>query len=81
MGNKKVLINTIDEFYNYNSAKGIKKHKLLSDLVYKNCQEISEEYDWLLSMSMNARYSNYQQDKIIASKARNLMNTIKSKCL
>lgn len=77
---KKTKIESIDDYYHYKSDRKLSKHNLLADLVAKNCNQISPEYDWLLSMSMNSRYLNYQQDKLIADKARALMKKIKKFC-
>lgn len=77
---KSTTIENIDQFSNYNNTKSKSKHQLLADLVSKKCPKISEDYDWLLDMSMNARYSYYQQDKEIAQKAKRLMTLIKNEC-
>lgn len=79
--NKKTTINTIDEFHGYNNPKRISKHELLADLVAKHCIPISPDYDWLLDMSMKARYTNYQHDELIANKSLSLMRKIKSHCI
>lgn len=78
---KKIIIENIDHHSNFDNPKRKSKHELLSDLVSKKCPAISEEYDWLLDMSMTARYKYYQHDIEIANKARNLMQTIKKKCV
>lgn len=70
---KKTKIESIDDYYRYKSDRKLSKHDLLADLVEKQCNQISPDYDWLLSMSMTARYSSYQHDKPIADKARALM--------
>ena len=79
---KQTTINTVDEYHNYKKAiqRNISKHELLADLVEKNCPEISPDYDWLLDMSMKARYYYYYQDKDIAGKAVGLMKVIKKYC-
>ena len=46
-----------------------------------NCAGISPDYDWLIDMSMTARYKNYTSDKDIASKAMRLMLAIKKACV
>lgn len=78
---KKTKIENVDDYYRYKSDRKLSKHALLSDLVERHCYQISPEYDWLLSMSMTARYSYYQHDKLIADKARTLMKKIKSFCI
>jgi hypothetical protein len=80
IGGKKTKIETLDQYYIYTGRKA-SKHELLSDLVYEKCKEVSPDYDWLLSMSMNARYSNYLQDRAIANRARSLMKIIKKSCI
>ncbi len=77
---KKTKIESLDDFARYQNNRRQTKHELLADLVGKQCSEISGDYDWLLSMSMNARYLAYQQDKQIADKARTLMKRIKQFC-
>ncbi|MDR0792387.1 MAG: hypothetical protein LBE82_03695 [Chitinophagaceae bacterium] len=77
---KKTKIETIDHYHSYTGRKAT-KHELLSDLVHDKCQDISADYDWLLSMSMNARYSNYLQDRAISNRARSLMKIIKKYCI
>lgn len=79
---KKVKIENIDDYYRYTGNwKKITKHELMADLVSTHCLDISPDYDWLLSMSMNARYVNYQHDKLIANRARSLMKKIKKFCM
>lgn len=77
---KKTIIENIDQYSSYNNPKRVSKHELLSDLAAKHCTAISEDYDWLLDMSMNARYKHYQHDKEIANKARRLLLVIKTHC-
>jgi hypothetical protein len=77
---KSAKIESIDQYHSYTGRKAT-KHELLSDLVNKKCNEISPDYDWLLSMSMNARYSNYLQDRTISNRARSLMKIVKKFCI
>ena len=77
---RKTKIESIDDFYRYKGDRKLSKHELLADLVEKHCNQISPDYDWLLSMSMNARYSGYRYDRQIAIKARSLMKRIKTHC-
>jgi hypothetical protein len=83
IGGKKTAIHTLDEYFNYRRGGNnkINKHDLLSDLVKIHCNPISEDYDWLLSMSKNARYINYQHDPQVANKARVLMKKVKAHCI
>ena len=78
---KKTLIENLDQYFNYNNPKRLSKHELLSNLVNTNCAGISPDYDWLIDMSMTARYKNYTSDKDIASKAMRLMLAIKKACV
>ncbi len=80
IGGKKTKIESIDDYFRSKGDRKLSKHDLLADLVDKHCNKISADYDWLLSMSMNARYSNYQHDIEIANKARSLMKKIKQFC-
>ena len=77
IGGKKTKIESIDDYFRYKGDRKLSKHDLLADLVDKYCNNISPDYDWLLSMSMNARYLSYQHDVQIANKARTLMKKIK----
>lgn len=76
----KTLINSIEDFQRYYSNRNANKHQLLADLVEKHCNEISEDYDWLLDLCMKARYVHYQHPVEIGNKARNLMKKIKKHC-
>jgi hypothetical protein len=80
MSGKKIKIESIDDYFRYKGDRKLSKHNLLADLVSKHCSKISPDYDWLLSMSMNARYLNYQYDVEVANKARTLMKRIKKFC-
>lgn len=81
IGGKKTKIESIDDYSRYKSDRKLSKHELLADLVEKHWSQISPDYDWLLSMSMTARYTSYQHDKPIADKARALMKKIKKFCI
>jgi len=81
IGGKKTKIESLNDYHRYQSHRKLSKHELLADLVEINCNKISPDYDWLLSMSMNARYSNYQQEIEIGNKARTLMKKIKKFCI
>jgi hypothetical protein len=81
IGGKKTKIESIDDYARYKNDRKLSKHELLSDLVEKHCIQISPDYDWLMSMSMTARYSSYQHDKLIADRARTLMKKIKKVCI
>jgi hypothetical protein len=77
---KKTSLNDISQYSSYSNPKRLSRHELLDGLVYKHCPEISEDYSWLMSLSMTARYSNYQQPKQLGRKAINLMQKIKKYC-
>lgn len=80
IGGKKTTIHNIDEYSRYNNSKKLTKHELLKNLVGKNCSDIEADYSWLLDMSMNSRYQNYNHDIRVARKAKSLMGIIKKKC-
>lgn len=80
IGGKKTKIESLDQFYNYQQNRKLSKHNLLADLVAKHCNSISADYDWLLSMSMNARYISYSHDREVASKSVNLVKKVKKFC-
>lgn len=80
---KQTNIEDLEDFIRYkrnNIMNKADRHQVLADLVEEYCADISEDYNWLLDMSKNARYSNYQQPKEIAGKARRLMTKIKKHC-
>jgi len=77
----KTKIECIDDFMRYKGDKRLSKHELLSNLASKKCKDISEDYDWLLNMSMTARYTNYYQSIPVANKAISIMKKIKKYCI
>jgi len=54
--------------------------ELLKDLVAKYCPSIHPEYEWLLGLSMTARYHQFQHDQLIVDKAVRQMKQIKKAC-
>jgi hypothetical protein len=80
-GGKRTKIDNLDQYYNYQSNRKLSKHNLLADLVNKHCKSISEDYEWLLSMSMNARYVNYSYDRELALKSVSLVKKVKKFCV
>ena len=80
-GNNKVTIYDISQYQNISGKRELSRHTVLGDLVYKHCADISEDYDWLKDMSMNARYVNYQHPIEVANKAKRLMLQIKKHCV
>ncbi len=84
INNKKTSIESIEDYYNYsntiNSKVKLKKHELLNNLVAEKCKKIADDYEWLLHMSMAARYVEHNQTKEISNKARTLMQKIKKEC-
>lgn len=77
---KSTSIESIDHYFNYNNTKKKSKHELMSSLAFEKCPNISEDYDWLLDLSMTARYQHYRNDKEISNKAIRLMKVIKKEC-
>ena len=78
---KTTSLNDISQFSNYSNPKRLSRHELMDQLVAKHCGDISEDYSWLMDMSMTSRYTNYQQPKQVASKAVTLMQKIKKYCI
>jgi hypothetical protein len=81
---KETNIEDLDDYILYqrnNTSNKVDRHQVLADLVEKHCPVISEDYNWLLDMSKNARYSNYQHPKEIANKSKRLMRVIKKHCV
>lgn len=81
IGGKKTKIESLDEFYSYKTDRKLSKHDLLADLVDKHCHSIAPDYDWLLSMSMTARYANYNHPREVALKSVSLVKKIKKYCI
>lgn len=79
-GGGKIAAIDISQYQNISGKRELSRHTVLGDLVYKHCPDISEDYDWLKDMSMNARYVNYQHAPEIANKAKALMLKIKKHC-
>lgn len=77
---RKLNIHDISQYQNLSNKKDLSRHAVLSDLVFKHCSDISEDYDWLKDMSMTARYVNYQHPPEVANKAKTLMLRIKKHC-
>ncbi len=71
---------TIGQWQDFKRYTSVKRHELLKDLVAIHLPAIHPDYDWLLSMSMTARYHHYQHEPLIADKAVRLMKTIKKAC-
>ena len=76
-----IKIENIDQYKNFHSSQNLSRHHHLANLVAKYCPPIHPEYDWLLSLSMTARYDHYQTQKEVAEKAIRLMRTIKNHCI
>jgi hypothetical protein len=70
----------IEQWQQFKRYTSNKRHELLKELVAVHCDKIYPDYDWLLSLSMTARYHQYQQDELLAGKAVRLMKEIKKAC-
>ena len=81
-GEPSITVNSIDQYYNTpsGSSKNLSKHQLLAKLADLHCSPICEDYRWLLDMSMNARYSNYQHMVQVSQRAMSLLTKIKKHC-
>jgi hypothetical protein len=70
------------EFKNINEAhrkvKGDSKHQTRAILLGKLMPLHKSDYDFLISESQNARYSNYAVNSAIASRAYSLLDKIKT---
>ncbi len=76
----KIVIDTIERWQSFKSYTSNKRHDLLKDLVGSRCQDIYPEYDWLLGLSMTARYHNFQLPPENAEGAIRRMQKIKKAC-
>ena len=77
----RVTINNMEQWQSFKSYASNKRHTLLKELVSKYCPRVSAEYEWLLTMSMAARYYSYQFEVEIVNKAVACMKQIKRNCL
>lgn len=57
------------------------KHKLMTDLVYRNCRGIGYSYRALLDLSYAARYETGCHARFYSDKARRYMAAIKAYCV
>ena len=77
----KVLhFDNLEQWQQFKSYTSTKRHELLKDLVAHYCPTISPEYEWLLGLSMTARYHRFQHDRLIVDKAIRIMKLIKRAC-
>jgi len=79
-GQKILKIDNLEQWQQYKSYTVTKRHELLKDLVAIHCVNVFPEYEWLLGLSMTARYHRFQHDKLIVDKAVRLMKQIKKAC-
>lgn len=79
-GSTDKVINTIEEWQNHKNYTSNKRHDLLAELVFKYCSDITEKYDWLLSMAKTSRYHQFTFDKAISEQAVRYMKEIKKSC-
>jgi hypothetical protein len=77
---KTIKVENLEQWQQHKSYISTKRHELLKDLVAKYCDEVSPEYEWLLGLSMTARYHQFQHDPLIVDKAVRLMKKIKKHC-
>lgn len=75
-----IKIENIEQWQQFKSYTSTKRHELLKDLVAKYCENIYPEYEWLLGMSMTARYHRFQHDQLLVDKAVRLMKQVKKVC-
>lgn len=78
--NTSIKIENLEQWQQHKSYSPTSRHELLKDLVAKYCADISPEYEWLLGLSMTARYHKFQHDILVANKAVRLMKQIKKYC-
>jgi len=57
------------------------KHKLMADLVYRNCRGIGYSYRALLDLSYAARYETSGHTRLYSDRARHYMTAIKAYCI
>lgn len=79
-GHPDKIINTIEEWQSHKSFTSNKRHDLLSQLVSKYCLDVSEKYDWLLSLAKTSRYHQYYFDVQISDQAVRYMKDISKSC-
>lgn len=82
INNKVKLFDDFDKCYHYckHNGENKDKHTFLLNLIEDNCEEIADDYNYLLDMSKNARYINYNHDRATAQAARQSLLNIKNYC-
>lgn len=70
----------LEQWQQFKSYTSTKRHELLKDLVANFCPAVHPEYEWLLGLSMTARYHRFQHDQLIVDKAVRIMKKIKKAC-
>ena len=79
-GKNTLKFESLEQWQQFKSYASNKRHELLKDLVARHCETIYPEYEWLLGMSMTARYHRFQYDQLVVDKAVRLMKQIKRAC-
>ncbi len=80
--NKVRLFDDFDKCFHVHKSNGsnLDKHKFLLTLVEDHCEDIADDYNYLLDMSKNARYIDYNHGRDTAQKARESLKNIKQHC-
>lgn len=59
VGKKEIFVD-IAQWQSHKSFVSKSKHRLTTELAEKYCEEVADEYEWLLSTSYNVRYHSHQ---------------------
>lgn len=70
----------ISQWQTFKSHTSKSRHTLTTDLVGQHCNDIADEYEWLLSASWNARYHAHNYCPEVVNKAVSYMKRIKKYC-
>lgn len=77
---KKIKFTDIAQWQTFKNYTSNKRHVLINELVASHCDKIADEYDWLLSTSMTARYHSHSHIPEIVNMAISYMEKIKKYC-
>lgn len=77
---KKITFTDIQQWQSHKSYASKSRHFLTVDLVEKFCEDIADEYQWLLDTSFNARYHSHRHPPEIVNRSISYMKKIKKHC-
>ncbi|MGN6297922.1 MAG: hypothetical protein ACTHM7_14140 [Ginsengibacter sp.] len=79
-GNEKIEFVDISQWQQFKSYTSKSRHILTKELVEKYCEDIVDEYEWLMSTSFNARYHTHSHPPEVVNLSISYMKKIKKFC-